>query len=40
MESRKMELMKLFAVQQWRQRHREQTFGHSQEGREWDDLRD
>ena len=31
MESRKMVLMKLFAGQQWRHRHREQTYG--QEGR-------
>ena len=28
MESRKMVLMNLFAVQQWRCRHREQTYGH------------
>ena len=28
MESRKMVLMKLFAGQQWRQRHREETCGH------------
>ena len=28
MESRKMVLMKLFSGQQWRHRHREQTYGH------------
>ena len=28
MESRKMVLMKLFVGQQWRNRHREQTYGH------------
>ena len=28
MESRKMALMNLFAVQKWRTRHREQTYGH------------
>ena len=28
MESRKMALMHLFAMQQWRNRHREQTYGH------------
>ena len=28
MASRKMVLMKLFAGQQWRHRHREQTSGH------------
>ena len=27
MESRKIVLMKLFAVRQWKQRHREQTYG-------------
>ena len=32
MESRKMILMNLFAEQQWRHRHREQTCGHSGEG--------
>ena len=33
MESRKIVLTKLFAGQQWRQRHREQTYGHGgQEG--------
>ena len=30
MESRKMELMNLFAGQQWRNRHREQTYGHGE----------
>ena len=33
MESRKMVLMNLFAGQQWRNRHREWTYGHSQWGR-------
>ena len=28
MESRKRALMNLFAGQQWRNRHREQTYGH------------
>ena len=28
MESRKMVLMNLFAGQQWRNRHREQIYGH------------
>ena len=32
MESRKMVLMNLFAEQQWRCRHREQTCGHKREG--------
>ena len=32
-ESRKMVLMNLFAGQQWRIRHREQTYGHRAEGR-------
>ena len=32
MESRKMVLMNLFAWQQWRNRHREQTYGHSGRG--------
>ena len=31
-ESRKMVLMNLFAGQQWRCRHREQTYGHRQRG--------
>ena len=30
MESRKMELKNLFAGQQWRNRHREQTYGHGE----------
>ena len=34
MESRKMVLMKLFAGQQWRPRHREQTYGHVGERKE------
>ena len=29
MEPRKMVLMNLFAGQQWRHRHREQTYGHN-----------
>ena len=33
MKSRKMVLMKLFVGQQWRQRHREQTYGHGSLGR-------
>ena len=32
MESRKMVLMNLFAGQQWRNRHREQTYGHGERG--------
>ena len=34
MESRKIVLMKLFSGQQWRHRHREQTYGHSGEQEE------
>ena len=30
MESRKMVLVNLFTGQQWRHRHREQTYGHGQ----------
>ena len=33
MESRKIVLMNLFAGQQWRCRHREQTYGHGRVGR-------
>ena len=33
MESRKMAVMNLFAGQQWRNRHREQTYGHGGEER-------
>ena len=33
MESRKMVLMNLFARQQWRCRHREQTYEHGAGGR-------
>ena len=33
MESRKMVLMKLFAGQQWRHRHSEQTHAHGPGGR-------
>ena len=34
MESRKMVLKNLFAEQQWRNRHREQTYGHGEKGGE------
>ena len=34
MESRKIVLMNLFAGQQWRCRHREQTYGHGGRGGE------
>ena len=34
MESRKMVLMNSFAGQQWRNRHREQTYGHRGGGEE------
>ena len=34
MESRKMVLKNLFAGQQWRNRHREQTYGHGERGGE------
>ena len=42
MESRKTVLMKLLVGQQWRQRHREQTYGHGGwGGREgWDEWRE
>ena len=40
MESRKMVLMNLFAEQQWRCRHREQTGEHSGGRRGWDELRE
>ena len=33
-ESRKMVLKNLFAGQQWRNRHREQTYGHGEKGGE------
>ena len=40
MESRKMVLKNLFAGQQWRNRYREQTYGHGEKGGEggmiWD----
>ena len=32
MESRKMVPMNLFAGQQWRNRHKKQTYGHGEEG--------
>ena len=34
MESRKMALMNLFAGQQWRNKHREQTYRHRERGGE------
>ena len=34
MESRKMVLTNLFTGQQWRNRHREQTYGHGERGGE------
>ena len=34
MESRKMVLKNLFIVQQWRNRHREETYGHGERGEE------
>ena len=34
MESRKMVLNNLFTGQQWRNRHREQTYGHEERGGE------
>ena len=40
MESRKMVLMNLFARQEQRLRHREQTFGHSGGRRGWDQVRE
>ena len=40
MEYRKMILMNLSIVQQQRCRHKEQTFGHSEAERWWDDLRE
>ena len=39
MESRKMVQMKVFAEQHRRCRHKEQTCGHSEGRRGWDDLR-
>ena len=40
MESRKMVLMNLLLGQQWKCKHKEQTYGHSGERRGWDDLRE
>jgi len=40
MESRKMGLVDLFAGQQCRCRHREQTCGPSEGSRGWDELRE
>ena len=34
MESRKMVLKNLFTGQQWRNRHREETYGHGERGGE------
>ena len=34
MDSRKMVLKNLFTAQQWRNRHREQSYGHGEEGGE------
>ena len=34
MEFKKMVLKNLFTEQQWRNRHREQTYGHSRKGEE------
>ena len=34
MESRKIVLLNLFSGQQWRYRHREQTYGHREKGGE------
>ena len=39
MESRKMVLRNLSEGQQWRRRHTEQTCGHSERRRGWDELR-
>ena len=38
MESRKMVLISLFAVQRRRYRHKEQTFEHIGRRREWDEV--
>ena len=40
MESRKMVPMNLFAGQEHRHRHREQTCGHSGRRSGWDELRE
>ena len=40
MESGKKVVMNLFAGQQWRCRHREQTCEHSEGERGWDKLRE
>ena len=40
MESRKIVVVNLFAGQQWSCRHREQTCGHGEGRREWDELRE
>ena len=34
MESKKMELKNLFTEKQWRNKHREQTYGHGERGGE------
>ena len=36
MESRNMVLMKLLAKQEWKHKHREQTYGHGERGGEGD----
>ena len=38
MESREMVLMNLFAGQQWRNGHREQTYGHGGRGGRKDEI--
>ena len=40
MESRKMVLKNLFAGQQWRNEHREQTYGHGERGGEGEMYRE
>ena len=39
MKSKKIVLMDLFTRKEWRCRCREQTYGHSGGGREWDQWR-
>ena len=38
MESRKMVLKNLFTGQQWKNRHREQTYGHGERGGEGETM--
>ena len=40
MESRKMVLMNQLLGQQWKRRQKEQTYGHSEGRRGWDELRE